>query len=558
LHNQEQQILTGLATLTQQLQRLGELELMVCSGARNLVLSVALTQVAEQKGYQVWSHYDERSAGFFMLGRLQASYASESNKVAVIVATSGTAIAELLPAVIEAHAQQRPLIILSADLPRSYDASGAPQCMPQLELFDGFIEGKIDIDLTLDESPQEWIHQLESQWSSHDVWQLNVRFPETKVKVIEALQAPAWRESLNLDLEVIAPKRQPFQVADLMRFLEEDTWRGLVVMLGGLEIEDRAEVLAFLKQLKAPVIADVTSGLRGALGQLEILGGESILQQNKPGKILRIGEVPSGRFWRDLEELPKVKVFSITRQHEPGLARENQWIQSSSITRVLKGLGDVKALEDVLDLLPQDRKRQGKLQELLSAYPQSEVAWMREISIFSSLGNSWYIGNSLPIRNAALAAQSDVCYEEVRANRGVNGIDGQVATFLGLASSCEASWGVLGDVTTSYDVGAFALAKKLPQDAVAYLVVMNNSGGRIFEQLPFFKVLNPQVQEMILQNPEIDLSALAQLWKLHYTLVNTAEDLENLVESQKTGLHIIEIRPDESQSKALSQRLKQL
>mgnify|MGYP000944402272 CR=1 FL=1 len=535
---------------------------MVCSGARNLVLSVALTQVAQENGYQVWSHYDERSAGFFMLGRLQASYANQANKVGVIVATSGTAIAELLPAVIEAHTQQRPLIILSADLPRSYNDSGAPQCMPQLQLFDGFIEGKIDIDLTLNESPDEWVQQLEENWSGHDVWQLNVRFPETDIKVIEALQTEELRGLLSPDLgdadSKIALKRQPFQVADLMHFLEQDTWRGLVVMLGGLEVEDRAEVLAFLKQLKAPVLADVTSGLRGALGALELLGGESIVQQHKPGKILRIGEVPSGRFWRDLEELPKVKVSSITRQHEPGLARESQWIQCTSITRVLKGLGDVEAVDDVLDLLPQDRKRQGKLQELLAAYPQSEASWMREVSIFASLGNSWYLGNSLPIRYAALTAQSDVCYEEVRANRGVNGIDGQVATFLGLASSCDASWAVLGDVTTSYDVGAFALAKKLPQDSVAYLVVMNNSGGRIFEQLPFFKGLSPQVQEMILQNPELDLSALAQLWKAHYKLVNAPEDLEAVVESELTGLHIIEIRPDASQSKELSLRLKQL
>lgn len=558
MQHEKNQILTGLATLTEQLQRLGELEFMICSGARNLVLSVALTELAQKHNYQVWSHYDERSAGFFMLGRLQASCANQQQKVAVIVATSGTAIAELLPAVIEAHAQQRPMVILSADLPRSFNASGAPQCMPQLQLFDGFIEGKIDIDLTLDEESESWINQLNQAWTGHDVWQLNVRFPETDVEVIHALQQPQWIEALQTQIEPIVAKRASFQVADLMHFVSKDTWRGLVVMLGGIEIEDREEVLAFLKQLKAPVLADVTSGLRGTLGQLELLGGESLLQQNKPGKVLRIGEVPSGRFWRDLEELPKIEVCSITRQHEPGLARENQWIQCESITRVLKGLGDVPPVEDVLDLLPSDRKRQGKLQELLAAYPQSEASWMREVSIFASLGNSWYIGNSLPIRYAALAAQSDVPYEEVRANRGVNGIDGQVATFLGLASSCKSSWAILGDVTTSYDIGAFALAKKLPQDSVAYLVVVNNAGGRIFEQLPFFKALNPQIQEMVLQNPNLDLAALAQLWKLEYTLVHSVDDLETVIESESTGLHILEIRPDAAQSKELSLKLKQI
>jgi len=97
----------------QQLLELGIKEFVICAGARNLPIIQFLSQVSDLK---LWTHFEERSAGFFALGRTMAT-----NEPCAVVCTSGTAVAELLPAVIEAYYQARPLVILSADRPASSD-----------------------------------------------------------------------------------------------------------------------------------------------------------------------------------------------------------------------------------------------------------------------------------------------------------------------------------------------------------------------------------------------------------------------------------------------------
>ena len=98
-------------------------DFVVCGGARNAGL-VALLEAAE--GLQVWKHFEERGAAFFALGR-----AKDHGRPCAVVTTSGTAVAECLPAVIEAHYTCLPLIVLSADRPEEFRGSGAPQVIGQ-------------------------------------------------------------------------------------------------------------------------------------------------------------------------------------------------------------------------------------------------------------------------------------------------------------------------------------------------------------------------------------------------------------------------------------------
>ena len=118
------------------------------------------------------------------------------------------------------------------------------------------------------------------------------------------------------------PDGRPAAVADLARWLRHELFRGLAVIVGGLEPAEREEVFHFCQALGAPVVADAASGLREALGRLSLPDGDRLLAWRKPGKILRLGEVPSGRFWRDLEQFPEIAVWSVCRNGLPGLARE--------------------------------------------------------------------------------------------------------------------------------------------------------------------------------------------------------------------------------------------
>ena len=99
-------------------------EYVVCAGARNLSAVVALADHAETGELgevTLFSHFEERAAGFFALGR-----SMQTGIPCAVVTTSGTAVAELLPAVIEAHYQRRPLVVISADRPLDFRGTGAP------------------------------------------------------------------------------------------------------------------------------------------------------------------------------------------------------------------------------------------------------------------------------------------------------------------------------------------------------------------------------------------------------------------------------------------------
>ncbi|HBE97472.1 MAG TPA: 2-succinyl-5-enolpyruvyl-6-hydroxy-3-cyclohexene-1-carboxylic-acid synthase, partial [Verrucomicrobiales bacterium] len=113
--------------IVQELLDLGCGEFVVCGGARNAGL-VALLEAAG--GIRVWRHFEERSAAFFALGRTK-----DSGRPCAVVTTSGTAVAECLPAVIEAFYSAKPLVILSADRPENFCGSGAPQTIEQENLF---------------------------------------------------------------------------------------------------------------------------------------------------------------------------------------------------------------------------------------------------------------------------------------------------------------------------------------------------------------------------------------------------------------------------------------
>src|SRR5690606_14331550 len=231
------------------------------------------------------------SAGFFALGRTM-----ETGGPCAVVTTSGTAAAELLPAVVEAHYQARPLVAITADRPEAFRGTGSPQSIEQPGIF----------------GPHAEDSGFES-WSGKGPLHLNVE--------LEEAFTPGGESFEGMEIGVFSPERDRIDVAALARWLREGLFRGLVVLVGGLEPEEREEVFHFCQALGVPVIAEATSGLREALQGLALPDGDRLLKSQPPGKVLRLGEVPSGRFWRDLESLPEVSVWSVCRNGLPGLAR---------------------------------------------------------------------------------------------------------------------------------------------------------------------------------------------------------------------------------------------
>lgn len=496
--------------------RAGINEFVVCGGARNAALLEALARAQESGKCTVWRHFEERGAAFFALGRTMAT-----GHPCAVVTTSGTAAAELLPATIEAFYQARPLVLLTADRPAAFRHSGAPQTIDQTALF-GHHASCVPLE--------EWNGSIPLHW--------NMEIDEDFEPGTEGFGEIALGEWKAMD--------PPPIVAGLARWLREDAYRGFVVMIGGLEPEEREDVFHFCRDFGAPVVAECTSGLREALASLAIHDSDRVLAKQPPGKVLRLGEVPSGRFWRDLENLEKTSVWSVCRNGLPGMARASQ-VTQGRVGRVLRALGEVDPVDDALDLLTGASARASAAEELLEAYPDSEPALLRAISHFACLGSGIYLGNSLPIREWNQFAQWTRPVTEIRASRGANGIDGQISTWLGLSARQQDSWAVLGDLTALYDLAAPALLGQVETNG-RVLAVINNRGGRIFERLPRLQSMQPSAACSLIQPHSADFSGLAALWGMRHLRVRTADDLDHLA-AGSTAL-LLEILPDEKQSSA--------
>ncbi len=490
----------------------GVVEFVVCAGARNAALVEALAQ-AEQKGLvKIWRHFEERSAAFFALGRCIAGHPC------AVVTTSGTAVAELLPALIEAYYQKRPLLAITADRPNGFSGTGAPQAIEQEGIFGIYAPTGCVMD-----------------WQCDRPWHCNISLDESF-----HIQPITW-----VSAETTTPVvKNRLDVAALARWLREEHENGTVVLLGGLEPDEQETVWNFLQDLAAPVLADATSGLREALGGLQLPDGDRLLRLSPPGKVLRIGDVPTGRFWRDLENSPQIDIWSITRTGFPGLARPSQ-VLYAPIARAVKALGQPEPLTDPSEILEKTARRAALRDDLLEAFPESEAAWVRAISLYASTGKSMFLGNSMPIREWNLFAQDLRPVTNVRANRGANGIDGQLSTWLGWTADEDGAWTLVGDLTTLYDLAApFILDQLVRQDRV--IVVINNGGGKIFDRLPQLGEMQEKARQLMTNPHTTELAGWAQMWNMNYLAVRGLDDLDALTPGDNCT--VCEIFPDASQT----------
>lgn len=477
------------------LLKAGVNEYVVCGGARNAVLLEGLARLEEAGKVKVWSHFEERSAGFFALGRMMVT-----RRPCAVLVTSGTACAELLPAAVEAYYQVRPLVMVTADRPEEYVGSGAPQAIEQQGIFGQYAATRLQ------------------GWDGKGPLHLNVGLEEDVSP--EEEHFAQW-EVGNWNSDFGKPN-----VGEFARWLREPTLRGLVVFVGQLEFEEQEEVFHFCERLAAPVVAEGSSGLREALQHLIVVDADRVLKEHPPSKVLRLGGVPSCRFWRDLEDLPQVSVWSVCRNGLRGLGR-NAGVLQGSLDRIVPALGDPDEMGDIGQYLEGVEARGQRIEEKLEAFPDSEAGWMRLVSVYASLGESVYLGNSLPIRHWNAHAQWERPVRKVRVNRGANGIDGQVSAWLGASAGEKHAWGIFGDLTALYDLAGLKMLGQVELEG-RVMVVMNNGGGQIFSTVPRFDRMSVTAKHWMCAPTEVDFGALAKAFGMEYLKVERTDEFDGV------------------------------
>lgn len=510
--------------LLEELARWGVSEFAVCAGARNSPLVTVLSKCSNAK---VYSFFEERSAGFFMLGRARAL-----NRPTAVVTTSGTAAAELLPAMVEAYYSGVPLVAVTADRPSRMRGTGAPQTIEQNNLFKSFVEIEIDI-----ENSKSKI----SDWSLVRPLHINIRFDEPLLdKKVEPWNLPSQSKT--------SPPSASSSYLKVSQFLSRS--KCPLVVVGGLTTDqEREATLKFLNTTGLAAYIEAQSGLRESY-PFSVKSGDAFLSYALKSQmfdsVVRIGSIPTARVWRDLENpVTRIPVLSLSHLQFSGLS-ESEHIAGEWWNWDLNYKLSEEQSQTTKSLLASDEKFASRLNEYFQI-KNSEPAWFKLLSEQIPQGALLYLGNSLPIREWDLAASRKIS-RLAYANRGANGIDGQISTFLGLCASDEVSegWCVVGDLTAMYDL-ASPWALRMLKNKKVRIVVINNGGGMIFH-----RIFNDPLFE---NQHDISFEHWAKMWKFNYV---KAEDQQKASFEALPDHVVIEIVPSAHATKEFYDQHDQL
>lgn len=511
----------------QQLKNFGVEEVALCPGGRNATFVELLDHC---QSFSISGFYDERSAGFWALGRIQARA-----KPVAVVTTSGTAVAELLPSVIEAHYQGLPLICVTADRPRVFRGTGAPQTIEQADLLKPYAKNSYDYCET-----QGRPGPLSLEGPSH----INICFDEP------VLDVPLPLEGYDIQSPEKAPESpKAFAPRSLSpNPLTVKCGDKPLVLLGPLRTSEKQLVGEWLSQIHCPVVAEGLSQFQGdpiLQGRQLHSGDQFLLRAFMDGvfdSLVRVGGVPCTRLWRDLEYMD-VPVINFSDLPFSGMGR---------LPEPPHKLGDLGPIQhkwtqsEIDNLMANDFKVREIIHGLLKEFPWSEPACV------SWLSRQWpdekgqlFLGNSLPIRAWDQFAVVKGGQLEVLGQRGANGIDGMVSHFLGAIDPARPNMAILGDLTALYDLTGLWAKKYIPKEARSKLVVINNFGGQIFSQL--------SNNSLFLNSHKIRLGHWAQLFDISIQSLTQPQDL-----NWQAGLELVEILPDAEQSKGFWQAYKEV
>lgn len=497
----------------------GTREFVVCAGSRNVSFVDVLSRDERLVKYY-WP--EERSGAYFALGRSRLT-----GRPVAVVTTAGTAAGELLPAAMEAHYSGVPLILITADRPRTFRGSGAPQAAEQVGLYGRY--APFALDLSAGEKCSL------AAWSRSSAAHLNVCLEEPQSQPPfqgRALKLPADAPFGALSKEALQ------QGTELLNRFFEQVERPLVIV-STIEKQDQESVVQFLLELNAPVLLEGISGLREEprLQHLSLRCMEQVLRHAEAmgyaiDGILRIGGVPTHRIWRDLEYChDRIKVCALSKLPFSGLS----WSRCVAEAPIDQFLAHYRLPRHYASLLAErwvaaEQEFYQLLMQLFQEEPCAEPALVHFLSHLIPAHSHVYLGNSLPIREWDIAATMQPKGLDMRASRGLNGIEGQISTFLGLSQLGKENWALIGDLTALYDLAGLWGERQMPAVSLT-LALINNGGGQIFSRI--------FTSKLMLNEHSLSFEPLAQMWGMPY------QRLERIPEQlEKASKRFLEIVPD--------------
>jgi 2-succinyl-5-enolpyruvyl-6-hydroxy-3-cyclohexene-1-carboxylate synthase len=605
IHVKQSQILQAQTIIDQMVVR-GVDYAVFASGYRSTPLMLALM---ENSHIKCVSHFDERGLAFHALG-----YARATGKPALILITSGTAVANLYPAVVEASMDEVPMIVLSSDRPEELLNCGANQAINQVEIFAKYPRYFLDVPVLGEETC------LETLRSDLDfAIDASVGFYAGPVHINSH-----WREPF----EIIAPKGNANRRVEQWNngildnvlscdgslsagglIVRLDT-SGIILVANGLTSEDETAIIELSEKLGWPILPDITSSLRLYPRSQNVISYYDQLLLNPESiscdVLLQFGRrFVSKRLlqWISQQDLKSYTVVAPTKQkHDPTACVTEHLVMSAknyckNILSFLKGVvprevggeifsvsldecgamfrieaGSVPEIAVLAGSIPSCndklawwKEHSQAIQTSLDQYFEShtdlnEIAIIRNIVKNINAKHGLFIANSMPIRDMDMYAPIINYSIPLACNRGASGIDGIISTAIGYAQGLENPVTLItGDLTFLHDVNALASLKKSTYSLC--IIVINNDGGGIFSMLPIYEELDKKTFESIYGTPHgLDLQAVTESFGLKSKKIQTMDDLiETYLSWQNTkGNMVIELSTNREENRRIHQDLKSL
>ena len=517
---------------------MGIQRICICPGSRNTPLTLAFTKNLK---FDCSSHIDERSASFFAMG-----ISKKSNIPSVVISTSGTAVANFFPSVIEASLSKTPLIVITADRPSHLVDTGENQTINQQNIFSSYVREFEDLGLpgeqnNLDEKIRSLV-DIANGGSSLPPGPVHINVPFDE-PLIDDISGDTMKNSVNVERGPIQTGYPSFEAPDL---------DGSVIVCGQMQGRDDCEkILNLSEHLKAPVLADPTSNIRYYKNHQNIISSYNLFLKDidfQPKNIIRFGRKPTSKLLCQILRNHD-RVFYVDR-YERFNDDSNYQINSDishfadSIITGSSPIGDNENLTTMISL-------QEKINPFINAIHfndyRCEGALINNILHSVDCESNIFIGNSMAIREMDdLSANLDKQIN-IYANRGASGIDGLVSTALGVACSDDknVNIAILGDLSFYHDMNGLLNAKKMNLNMK--FVVLNNNGGGIFSNMDIAKLNYSRFEEFWTTPLNLDFKKIADLYNLEYSQINSEADLARLNQDSQRAV-ILEYKIDIGES----------
>jgi 2-succinyl-5-enolpyruvyl-6-hydroxy-3-cyclohexene-1-carboxylate synthase len=541
---------TQARVVVDELVRGGVRDVVLCPGSRNAPLAFALHDADRSGRIRLHVRIDERTAGYLAIGLAIAAGAP-----VCIAMTSGTAVANLGPAVIEANYARVPLIVLSANRPYELLGTGANQTMEQLGYFGTQVRATISLGLA--EDAPERMDSLNATWRSATCRVLAAATGSRTANAGPVQFDIPLREPLVPDPEPHGattppgrPDGKPWTHTPPVTFdqpLDIDLSPDTVVIAG-----HGAGVHPNLAQL--PTVAEPTAA--SAANPLHPLA----LNLLRPKQVIMLGRPTLHRPVSTLLADPKVPVYALTTGPRwPDVSGNSQATGTRAVTT---GTPNPAWLHRCAEM---NRQAVAAVRGQLAAHPLTTGLHVAA-AVADALrpGDQLVLGASNPVRDAALVGlHTDGI--RVRSNRGVAGIDGTVSTAIGAALAHERGGtadhpartvALIGDLTFVHDSSGLLIGPTEPTPRHLTIVVSNDNGGGIFELLEQGDPRFSDVSSRIFGTPhDVDVGALCRAYHVESRQIEV-DQLAAALNESGTGMRVLEVKADRSSLRQLHAAIK--